>query len=58
MTAMATYVGFDPRREAKLIQPPSKEAIQLFADGKLDALLGLPAGAAGAADKKRSVMWS
>ena len=42
VTAMATYVGFDPRREAKLIQPPSKEAIQLLADGKIDALLGFP----------------
>jgi NitT/TauT family transport system substrate-binding protein len=42
VTAMATYVGFDPRREAKLIQPPSKEAIQLLADGKIDGLLGFP----------------
>ncbi len=42
VTAMATYVGFDPRRDAKLIQPPSKEAIQLLADGKIDGLLGFP----------------
>ena len=42
VTAMATYVGFDPRREAKLIQPPPKEAIQLLADGKIDGLLGFP----------------
>ena len=42
VTAMATYVGFDPRRDAKLIQPPPKEAIQLLADGKIDALLGFP----------------
>jgi len=42
VTAMATYVGFDPRREAKLIQPPPKEAIELLADGKIDGLLGFP----------------
>jgi len=42
VTAMATYVGFDPRRDAKLIQPPSKEAIQLLADEKIDGLLGFP----------------
>lgn len=42
VTAMATYVGFDPRRDAKLIQPPPAEAIQLLADGKIDGLLGFP----------------
>ena len=42
VTAMATYVGFDPRRDAKLVQPPPKEAIQLLADGKIDGLLGFP----------------
>jgi NitT/TauT family transport system substrate-binding protein len=42
VTAMATYVGFDPRRDAKLIQPPSKEAIELLAHEKIDALLGFP----------------
>jgi len=42
VTAMATYVGFDPRRDAKLVQPSSKEAIQLLADGKIDGLLGFP----------------
>ena len=42
VTAMATYVGFDPRRDSKLIQPPPKEAIQLLADEKIDGLLGFP----------------
>ncbi len=42
VTAMATYVGFDPRRDAKLVQPSSKEAIQLLADGKIDGLMGFP----------------
>jgi hypothetical protein len=43
VTAMATYVGFDPRRDARLVQPPPKEAIQLLADGKIDGLAGLSA---------------
>lgn len=42
VTAMATYVGFDPRRDSKLIQPPPTEAIQLLADEKIDGLLGFP----------------
>ena len=42
VTAMGTYIGFDPRRESKLVTPPSKEAIQLLADGKIDGLLGFP----------------
>ena len=42
VTAMATYVGFDPRRDARLVQPPSQEAMQLLADGKIDAMLGFP----------------
>jgi NitT/TauT family transport system substrate-binding protein len=42
VTAIFTYVGFDLRRDAKLVQPPSKEAIQLLADGKIDGLLGFP----------------
>ncbi len=42
VTAMATYVGFDPRRDTKLVQPSSKEVIQLLADGKIDGLMGFP----------------
>ena len=42
VTAMAAYVGLDPLRDAKLIQPPSKEAIELLAQEKIDALLGFP----------------
>jgi NitT/TauT family transport system substrate-binding protein len=42
VTAMATYVGFDPRRDARLITPPSQEAMQLLADGKIDGMLGFP----------------
>jgi len=42
VTAMATYVGFDPRRDSKLVQPSNEKAIQLLADGKIDGLLGFP----------------
>jgi NitT/TauT family transport system substrate-binding protein len=42
VTCMANYVGLDPRRDAKFIQPPSKEAIELLAQAKIDALLGFP----------------
>jgi NitT/TauT family transport system substrate-binding protein len=42
VTAMATYVGLDPRRDAKFVQPPSNEAMQLLAQEKIDALLGFP----------------
>ena len=42
VTAMATYVGFDPRRNARLVQPPSQEAMQLLADERIDAMLAFP----------------
>lgn len=42
VTAMALYVGLDPRRDTRFVSPPSPEAIQLLADGKIDAMLGFP----------------
>lgn len=42
VTVMATYVGLDPRRDARLVQPPSREAMELLAQGKIDALMGFP----------------
>ena len=42
VTAMASYVGLDPRRDSRCVSPPSKEAIHLLGDGKIDALLGFP----------------
>jgi NitT/TauT family transport system substrate-binding protein len=42
VTAMAAYVGLDPRRDTRFVSPPSKEAMQLLADGKIDAMLGFP----------------
>jgi NitT/TauT family transport system substrate-binding protein len=41
-TAMAAYVGLDPRRDTRFVSPPSKEAMQLLADGRIDAMLGFP----------------
>ena len=42
VTAMARYVGLDPRRDTRFASPPSQEAMQLLADGKIDAMLGFP----------------
>lgn len=42
LTAMAAYVGLDPRRDTRFVSPPSKEAMQLLAAGKIDAMLGFP----------------
>ena len=42
VTAMALYVGLDPRRDTRFVSPPSEEAMQLLAEGKIDAMLGFP----------------
>jgi len=42
VTAMAAYVGLDPRRDTKFVTPPSSEAMQLLSDGRIDAMLGFP----------------
>jgi NitT/TauT family transport system substrate-binding protein len=42
LSAMISYVGLDPRKDIDWVVHPSAEAIQLFADGKLDAYLGFP----------------
>jgi NitT/TauT family transport system substrate-binding protein len=39
---MMTYVGLDPRKDVKWDTHPPIEAMRLLADGKIDALLGLP----------------
>ena len=40
--AMLVYVGLDPRKDVNLMTHPVAEAIQLFAEGKIDAVLGFP----------------
>jgi NitT/TauT family transport system substrate-binding protein len=42
LSAMVAYVGLDPRKDINWTLHPSTEAIQLFAEGKLDAYLGFP----------------
>lgn len=42
LSAMAAYVGLDPRHDIDWVVHPSAEGMQLFADGKADAFLGFP----------------
>jgi NitT/TauT family transport system substrate-binding protein len=42
VSAMATYVGLDPANDIEWVTDPSTPAMQLFLDGKVDALLSFP----------------
>jgi NitT/TauT family transport system substrate-binding protein len=42
LSAMAAYVGLDPRKDINWVTSPSAEGMQLFVDGKADAFLGFP----------------
>lgn len=42
LASMAAYVGLDPRKDISWAIQPSAKAIQLLADGEIDAFLGLP----------------
>jgi NitT/TauT family transport system substrate-binding protein len=42
LTAIAAYVGLDPAGDIDWVTSPSVKPMQLFADGKIDAFLGLP----------------
>jgi NitT/TauT family transport system substrate-binding protein len=42
LSAMAAQVGLDPRRDINWITPPAAEAMQMLAEGKIDAYLGFP----------------
>jgi NitT/TauT family transport system substrate-binding protein len=42
LASMAAYVGLDPSRDITWVVHPSAEAIQLLADGKIDAYMGFP----------------
>jgi NitT/TauT family transport system substrate-binding protein len=39
---MANHVGLDPHRDIEWVTSPDGKAIELFADGKVDAFLGFP----------------
>jgi NitT/TauT family transport system substrate-binding protein len=42
LSAMASYVGLDPRRDITWLTRPSADGIQLLAEGEIDAYMGFP----------------
>jgi NitT/TauT family transport system substrate-binding protein len=42
LASMAAYVGLDPRKDINWVKHRAGEAMQLLADGKIDAYLGFP----------------
>ena len=42
LASMAAYVGLDPRKDINWVKHRPGEAMQLLADGKIDAYLGFP----------------
>jgi NitT/TauT family transport system substrate-binding protein len=42
LASMASYVGIDPRKDINWVKHRPGEAMQLLADGKIDAYLGFP----------------
>ncbi len=42
VASMATYIGIDPRTDINFVLHPNAEAMQLFAEGRIDAYLGFP----------------
>jgi NitT/TauT family transport system substrate-binding protein len=42
VAAMAAYVGIDPKRDINFVTHPVSDSLQLLAERKVDALMGLP----------------
>jgi NitT/TauT family transport system substrate-binding protein len=42
MSGMASYVGLEPAKDIRWVTGSSPKPMELFADGKIDAFLGLP----------------
>jgi NitT/TauT family transport system substrate-binding protein len=42
VASIAAYVGLDPAKDITFITPPLADAVQLFADGKIDAIFDFP----------------
>src|SRR5262245_13330372 len=42
MSGMASYVGLDPAKDIRWVTSTSPKPMELFAEGKIDAFLGLP----------------
>ena len=52
IASMATYVGLDPVKDITWVANPVDEATRLFADGKVDAIMGFPPLAQGLRARK------
>jgi NitT/TauT family transport system substrate-binding protein len=42
MTVMTSYIGLDPHKDIQWLQSPTGDAMELFAEGQVDAFLGFP----------------
>ena len=42
ISAMVAYVGLDPKKDLTFVNDPALKPLELFAEGRLDAYLGLP----------------
>jgi NitT/TauT family transport system substrate-binding protein len=42
VSVIAAHIGLDPVRDIRWVASPSRRPLELFAEGKIDALLGLP----------------
>jgi NitT/TauT family transport system substrate-binding protein len=42
VASMAAFVGLNPESDITFVTPPTAEAMQLLADGKIDAMMGFP----------------
>jgi len=42
ISAMVAYVGLDPKKDLAFVNDPALKPLELFAEGRLDAYLGLP----------------
>jgi NitT/TauT family transport system substrate-binding protein len=45
LTIVMTHVGLDPRKDITIVTRPPAEAVQLFAEGRVDAFIGAPPAA-------------
>jgi NitT/TauT family transport system substrate-binding protein len=52
LASMVAYVGLDPRKDINWVKHRPGEAMQLLAEGKIDAYLGLPNRAASTTREK------
>ena len=52
IASMAAHVGINPLKEIQWVEHPVSEATRLFADGKVDAIMGFPPLAQGLRVKK------